>query len=159
VLHASSSRVAVGVHDPALGWVEIDTHAAAGQVSAALIAASSQSHASLTAQLGSLAQYLAEHEVRVAHLGVAQQGGDSGGAFSQHARQDATADGGASSGGQSGAPLGSGAGESGREAQAASLPISAPLVSGAGSFASSSLPFGGFAGSEAAPLSYISVHA
>lgn len=73
VLHVSAGRVTVGVHDPVLGWVEIKTQSAAGQVSAALVTASMQSHTSLAAQLPSIAQYLTEHDVRVNHLGVEHQ--------------------------------------------------------------------------------------
>lgn len=73
VLHASAGRVTVGVHDPVLGWVEIKTQSSAGQVSAALVTASVQSHTSLAAQLPSIAQYLTEHDVRVSHLGVEHQ--------------------------------------------------------------------------------------
>jgi Flagellar hook-length control protein FliK len=73
LLHSSGNRVAVGVHDPALGWVEIDTQSSAGQVSASLVTASSQSHASLASQLPSLTEYLAAHEVKLSHIGVEQQ--------------------------------------------------------------------------------------
>jgi hypothetical protein len=73
VLTAGNNRMAVGVHDPALGWVEIKTQSAAGQVAASLVTASSQTHASLAAQLPSLTQFLAERDVRVGSLAVEQQ--------------------------------------------------------------------------------------
>jgi hypothetical protein len=81
MLHAASNRVAVGVHDPTLGWLEINTHSTAGQVAAQLVTASNQSHASLAAQLPSITQYLADQHVKVGHVGVEQQmaGGDSSG--------------------------------------------------------------------------------
>jgi hypothetical protein len=73
VLHAASNRVAVGIHDPTLGWLEINTQSSAGQLSAALVTGSSQSHDSLTAQLPSITQYLADHQVKVSHIDIEQQ--------------------------------------------------------------------------------------
>jgi hypothetical protein len=78
VLTAGNSRMAVGVHDPALGWVEIKTQSTAGQVAASLVTASSQTHASLAAQLPSLTQFLAERDARVGSLAVEQQLAGSG---------------------------------------------------------------------------------
>lgn len=77
VLRADSSRVTVGVHDTSLGWVEIKAQGSVGQVSASLMAASSQTHTSLTNQLPALTQFLSERHVRIDHIGVEQhlQGG------------------------------------------------------------------------------------
>ena len=72
-LHSTANRFAVGVHDPSLGYLEIDAQSAAGQISAALVTNSSLSHASLAAQLPSLHQYLGDQQVRLSHLGVEQQ--------------------------------------------------------------------------------------
>ncbi|MBB6147224.1 hypothetical protein HNQ77_005218 [Silvibacterium bohemicum] len=72
-LHSTANRFAVGVHDPALGYLEIDAHSAAGQISAALVTNSALSHASLAAQLPSLHEYLGDQQVRLSHLGVEQQ--------------------------------------------------------------------------------------
>ncbi len=79
-INIGANRVAVGLHDPALGWVEIKSQSAAGQVAASFVTASSQTHEALTAQLPSLAQFLADHEVRVGSLTVEQQaaGGHGG---------------------------------------------------------------------------------
>lgn len=88
VLHSGAQQVDVGVHDPNLGWVEVRTQAAAGHVDATLVAVSGQSHAALTAQLPSMAQYLQQRDVRVGTLTVYQQmnqsgaGGGQGGSFS-----------------------------------------------------------------------------
>ena len=93
VINSSANRVAVGLHDPALGWVEIKTQSTAGQVSAALLTASSQTHESLAAQLPSLAQFLADREVRVGSLTVEQQppGGNVESQASSGGRQDSNA--------------------------------------------------------------------
>ena len=91
----SSNRIAIGVHDPGLGWVEIRTQSTAGQVAAALMTTSSQTHQALSAQLPSLAQFLSDHEVRVNSLAVEQHApagsgpnhggsGDQQGAGSSH---------------------------------------------------------------------------
>jgi len=79
-INVGANRVAVGVHDPALGWVEIKSQSTAGQVAASFVTASGQTHEALTAQLPSLAQFLADHEVRVGSLTVEQQstGGQAG---------------------------------------------------------------------------------
>ena len=85
VLHSGAQQVAVGVHDPGLGWVEIKTQNMAGHVVATLVTASGQTHASLAAQLPAMAQYLEQRDVRVGTLAVHHQmpgantGGQSGG--------------------------------------------------------------------------------
>jgi hypothetical protein len=70
VLHSGAQHVAVGVRDPDLGWVEIKTQSVAGQVDATVVTASSQTHASLAAQLPAMAQYLEQREVRLGTLAV-----------------------------------------------------------------------------------------
>jgi len=93
LLHANAQRISVGVHDPSLGWVEVHTQSAAGQVAATLATGSSEAHASLTSQLSSIAQYLTEQDVRVGNLGVEHglsQGGsgpDAGTAHSGNSSQ------------------------------------------------------------------------
>ena len=83
--------MSVGVHDPNLGWVEIQTQNSGGHVDAMLVASSGQTHDSLAAQLPALAQFLEQRDVRVGTLAV------------QHPTQTASAGsghgGGASSGG------------------------------------------------------------
>lgn len=73
ILSAGTNRMTVGLHDPALGWVEIKTQLTAGQVAAALSTTSSQTHHSLAAQLPLLAQFLSDREVKVSSLAVDQQ--------------------------------------------------------------------------------------
>jgi flagellar hook-length control protein FliK len=68
VTESSPQRLAVGVRDAGLGWVEIRTHAAGGQVSAVLTAASSEAQAALTAHLPEVREYLAGQQVRVDQL-------------------------------------------------------------------------------------------
>ncbi|QNI34160.1 flagellar hook-length control protein FliK [Alloacidobacterium dinghuense] len=96
LLHTSSHQIAVGVHDPALGWVEVQTQSSAGHVSATLTADSTEAHASLAAQAPSITQYLADRNVPVHSLNVHTQGdmqsGASGGGQSQSAPGDARRD-------------------------------------------------------------------
>jgi flagellar hook-length control protein FliK len=68
VIENSSRRLAVGVRNADLGWVEIRTSNAAGQVSATLATASVESHNAVSAQLPSMREYLAGQQVRVDHL-------------------------------------------------------------------------------------------
>lgn len=85
VLHSGAQHVSVGVHDPNLGWVEIQTQNSGGHVDAMLVASSGQTHDSLAAQLPAMAQFLAQRDVRVGTLAVQQQtqnqtgGGGTGG--------------------------------------------------------------------------------
>lgn len=79
LLHASAHEVSVGVHDPSLGWVEIQTQTSAGHVSASLTAASTEAHANLVAEVPGLTQYLADRNVHVHAIGVSAQGGQAGG--------------------------------------------------------------------------------
>lgn len=72
VLHSGAQHVSVGVHDPNLGWVEIQTQNSGGHVDAMLVASSGQTHDSLAAQLPALAQFLEQRDVRVATLAVQQ---------------------------------------------------------------------------------------
>ncbi len=70
LLHAAPHQVAVGVTDPALGWVEVRAQRIAGQVAAALSTSSASSHAALSAVLPSMASYLQEHHAGVQHVHV-----------------------------------------------------------------------------------------
>jgi flagellar hook-length control protein FliK len=82
VLHAGPQSVSVGVRDPGLGWVEIHTQSAAGQVSAVMATDSTAAHTSLAAHLPSLSRFLSDHDVTVGRLavehGLSQNGGGSG---------------------------------------------------------------------------------
>jgi Flagellar hook-length control protein FliK len=84
VLESTPQRLNVGVRDGGLGWVEIRTQTAAGQVSAVLATGSSEAHAALQAHLPELRDYLAGQQVRVDQL-ASEQFSPSGG--SNHAPQ------------------------------------------------------------------------
>ena len=80
LVSASTNRVAVGLHDPALGWVEIKTQSTAGQIAAALVTSSAHTHEALAAHLPSMAQFLFDREIKVSSISVQQEavGGGSG---------------------------------------------------------------------------------
>lgn len=84
-LRPTEHSVAIGIDDPAHGWIEVRAQGVAGQVTASLNAASSDAHAALHAQLPAMAQYLAEHDLGVRSLAVSGGGnapGHAGGGFS-----------------------------------------------------------------------------
>jgi hypothetical protein len=83
LLHSSPHQIAVGVHDPALGWLEVQTQSAAGHISATLTAASTDAHANLTAEMPAITQYLADRNVSLHSLNVDTQGSAAGGGQSQ----------------------------------------------------------------------------
>jgi hypothetical protein len=68
VLQSAPQRLSVGVRDSGLGWVEIRTRTAAGQVSAVLATPSGVAHAALQAQMPELRDFLAGQQVRVDQL-------------------------------------------------------------------------------------------
>lgn len=152
VLHSSSQQVAVGVHDPSLGWVEIKTQSAAGHVDATLVASSGQTHDALAAQLPAISQFLEQRDVRVGTLIVNHQSGTNhfgngsggGGAGARHA--------GPGFGGNGGNGGSSGNNGSQHHAPRSNAPAltrpSAPTMR-----------TGGDGSSSARPLSYISVRA
>jgi flagellar hook-length control protein FliK len=99
LLHASAREVAVGVRDPSLGWVEIQTQSSGGHVSASLTAASAEAHASLTIAAPAISQYLQDRNVHIHNLDVSMQSGpesggrqqsNSGGAEQEVSRQGRT---------------------------------------------------------------------
>ncbi|MFP5227542.1 MAG: hypothetical protein ACLGXA_07910, partial [Acidobacteriota bacterium] len=79
VIESSPQRLAVGVHSGGLGWVEIHTSSAAGQVTATLASGSAESHSALAAQLPTVREFLAGEHVRIDHLASEQFTGSSGG--------------------------------------------------------------------------------
>jgi flagellar hook-length control protein FliK len=93
VIESSPQRLAVGVRDAGLGWVEIRTHAAGGQIGAVVGTGSAASHQALAEELPSMREYLAGQQVKVGHLaaenfsamGGGQRGNASGGQGSGHA--------------------------------------------------------------------------
>jgi hypothetical protein len=78
VLTSNSQRLAVGVRDAGLGWVEVRTHTAAGQVSAVVATNSAEAHAAVSAQLPAMREYLAAQHVRVDSLDTQQFASSSG---------------------------------------------------------------------------------
>ena len=83
LLHSSAHQIAVGVHDPALGWLEVQTQSSAGHISATLTAASTDAHANLTAAMPAITQFLADRNVPLHSLNVDTQGSAAGGGQSQ----------------------------------------------------------------------------
>jgi hypothetical protein len=67
-IESSPQRLAVGVRTSELGWVEIRTNSAAGQVSATVATNSTEAHPALTGQLSSMREYLVGQNVHVDHL-------------------------------------------------------------------------------------------
>ncbi|HTZ90401.1 MAG TPA: hypothetical protein VMA71_08670 [Alloacidobacterium sp.] len=79
LLHSSPHQIAVGLRDPSLGWVEVQTASSAGHVSATLTASSAAAHASLSVQASAITQYLTDRNVSVHSLHVNTQGEAQGG--------------------------------------------------------------------------------
>ena len=73
LLHASPNQMAVGISDPGLGWIEVRAERVAGQVTAALTANSTASHAELTAVLPAMSSYLNDHRQAVHHIQIVKQ--------------------------------------------------------------------------------------
>jgi len=73
IISVGANRMTVSLHDPSLGWVEIKTQSTAGQVEAALVTTSAQTHHALTAQLPDLVQFLSDREVKVSSVAIGQQ--------------------------------------------------------------------------------------
>lgn len=76
ILHSTPQRLAVGLHEPALGWVEVRARASGGEISATV---ASPAHAALSANLPAIREYLAGQHVRVDHLAAETWSGPSGG--------------------------------------------------------------------------------
>ncbi|MGC2639092.1 MAG: hypothetical protein WA294_18040 [Acidobacteriaceae bacterium] len=68
VLPSAPHRLAVGIHDSSLGWVEIRTHTAEGQISAVLATGSNEARAAAAAYLPEVRDYLAGQQIAVGHL-------------------------------------------------------------------------------------------
>jgi hypothetical protein len=83
LLHANAHEVAVGMHDPSLGWVEIQAQSTAGHVSASLTTVTAEAHTSLAAEMPAITQYLADRNVNIHSLGIGTQGGGEGGGQQQ----------------------------------------------------------------------------
>ena len=79
VIESVPQRLAVGVQSGGLGWVEIRTNSAAGQISATLASGSAESHNALSAQLPAVREFLAGEHVRIDHLASKIFSGSAGG--------------------------------------------------------------------------------
>jgi hypothetical protein len=79
VIESTPHRLAVGVDNGGLGWVEIHTSSAAGHVSATLTSGSAESHHAIAAQLPAVREFLAEEHVRVDTLSSERFSASSGG--------------------------------------------------------------------------------
>lgn len=133
LLHSSAHQIAVGIHDPSLGWLEVQTQYSQGHINATLTAGTTEAHTHLAAQAPAITQYLADRQVFVHSLNV-------------HTQSDAQN--GASSGGQ---PH-TGTGNAREQANGRGEIIEARLVKASGEAGEISL-------GRASNASYISVHA
>ncbi len=68
VIESAPQRLDVGVHSGGLGWVEIHTSSAAGQISATLASGSATTHGAISAQLPAVRDFLAGEHVHVDSL-------------------------------------------------------------------------------------------
>ena len=88
VIESTPQRLAVGVHSSGLGWVEIRTSNAAGQVSATLASSSAQSHNAISGQLPTMREYLAGQHVQIATLASERFSSSSGDSSQNHSRSE-----------------------------------------------------------------------
>jgi hypothetical protein len=72
MLESTPHRLAVGVQDNGLGWIEIRAHADAGRVSAVVAAGSSEAQSAISVHLPEVREYLAGQQVHVAQLSSEQ---------------------------------------------------------------------------------------
>lgn len=79
LLESSPQKLTVGFRDAGLGWIEIRTHAVAGQVSATLATGTHESEAAVAAELPSLRNTLINQNVALHSLGTEQFSASSGG--------------------------------------------------------------------------------
>lgn len=78
LLETTPQRLAVGVRDAGLGWVEVRTHAVGGQVAATLATASPEAHAAIAAELPALREALLSQQVQLHSLSSESFAGSSG---------------------------------------------------------------------------------
>lgn len=102
MVESAPHRLAVGVRSDGLGWVEIHTHAAAGEVSAVVAASAGEAQAAVHASLPEMREYLAGQHVYVDQLaseaypsssdeGRGAAGGEGGGSASRPETQSLVA--------------------------------------------------------------------
>ncbi|HEX3986534.1 MAG TPA: hypothetical protein VHX13_07980 [Acidobacteriaceae bacterium] len=79
VLESSPQKLTIGVGDAGLGWIEIRTHAVAGQVSATLASGTHEAHAAIAAELPAIRDSLINQHVALHSLGAERFSASSGG--------------------------------------------------------------------------------
>jgi hypothetical protein len=93
VIESAPQRLAVGVHNAGLGWVEIRTNSAAGQVSATLASGSAETHSAISAQLPTMRENLASEHVHIDTLASERFSPSSGSHHSSSEDQSRSGDG------------------------------------------------------------------
>ncbi|HZZ40455.1 MAG TPA: hypothetical protein VFE06_15070 [Acidobacteriaceae bacterium] len=79
ILASSPQNLAVGVRDAGLGWIEIRTHAVAGQVAATLASGNHEAHAAIAAELPAIRDTLMSQHVALRSLSAERYPASSGG--------------------------------------------------------------------------------
>ncbi len=79
ILESSSQKLSVGVRDAGLGWIEIRTHAVAGQVAATVATGTGEAHAAIAAELPDLRHDLLNQQVALHSLSAERFAASSGG--------------------------------------------------------------------------------
>jgi hypothetical protein len=79
VLESTPQNLTVGIRDAGLGWIEIRTHAIAGQVAATLASGTHEAHAAIAAELPAIRDTLTNQHVAVHSLGAERFPTSSGG--------------------------------------------------------------------------------
>ncbi len=132
-LTGNSRMVAVGVEDPAHGWLEVRAGGSSGQVTASLNAASPEAHAALHAQLAGMSAYLAEHDIGLRSLEITSHAGGgsshlAGGDTGQGAPAGAQSGEGQGSAGRGGGGFGDSSGRSSSEGSRQAEPVEGMLT-------------------------------
>ncbi len=79
ILESSPHNLAVGVRDAGLGWIEIRTHAVAGQVAATLASNTHEAHTTIAAALPAIRDTLMNEQVALHSLSAERFPASSGG--------------------------------------------------------------------------------
>jgi flagellar hook-length control protein FliK len=83
VLESSPQKLAVGIRDAGLGWIEIRTHAIGGHVAATLASGTQEAHTAIAAELPAIRdtlvnQHIALHSLSAERFSTSSGGGGSG---------------------------------------------------------------------------------
>lgn len=79
ILESSPQNLAVGIRDAGLGWIEIRTHAVAGQVAATLASGTHEAHTTIVAELSAIRDSLTNEHVTLHSLSAERFPASSGG--------------------------------------------------------------------------------